>query len=968
MSQDASEELPPSPAQGSEGEAAGALSRYRPTPDGHRDSLLDRAVAVRAVGTAGADDLLAEARFLARLEHAGIPCVHDLERGDHGALLVTRPVEGSSLAEAAQRAAAGSPVPELATAGACCATILKVCNALAAAHARGIVHHAVRPECVLLGWHGQVLISDWRTAMAKAERPETLRLIAGAVPSPAVNLDGLHEDIRGLGACLFTALALRPPRSAADDPLALVGSESARVPRALEVVVRRALASDAANGYRCVDEFAADLAAFLDGRLPTAYRPGPGTRLLRWIAIHRRGLAATALAMVLVVGAIAVLYGERIRSWVVWGEPILVEDFADDGWRERFKEGQPGSFERRDGALVTTGERGSVLVIPRRLTTPLAIEYTGTILPGARPGDLSVWWTEHDDALRDPIAVSEKTRSFRIQSAAYENSYCAIFSSPGYERVAHANRQLVPGQQHRFRVQLDGDRFRMWIDGELTLDHRELFPTASGYLALYGYFPGKAFDGLRIWQQRVPDLVSPLAVGDAFYQAGLYAQAAEAWGRVAGSHAGWRLGDEALFRQGLSARRLNDPAAAEAAWMRLDGADLQQRADVIRLGDRAGDDERFGLEFRAQWNGRPAMHSELRALWQRVASAPRDGVAAERLLALRDGLFAQDDASAFLAAELLLRQQRFAEVLRRHPRERRACAQAMLALGRSDEVLAADWTISDERNLALLNRGDFRRLADDPQQFSWTRAIVLSKLGRGEEAVRLPESGPHPAWLHLGRAAELLDLPGLSQQARGDALLVLGRLDEAAAQGDERALILLGRLEQAEAVNGYPLAFPRLIAALGSGNEDAARTWRARVLPNFDQRNRTSWFIGTVALPLIDQRWGRDGALRAGLEHARTELRLAYAGRAALVADAALAADGRAGWDASPLRTESEALQAIAAAVRAELAGDAAAALAGWRAFRALPMHRRLLDEHQPDIDIEVFAAWREVALAAGGR
>jgi hypothetical protein len=84
-------DVPPAPA----GETAWLFGRFRQSEDGgFRDRVLDRTVALRCVSTAEADDLQAEARFLGRLLHPGLPCVYEFVRDDSGAALVTQPMVG----------------------------------------------------------------------------------------------------------------------------------------------------------------------------------------------------------------------------------------------------------------------------------------------------------------------------------------------------------------------------------------------------------------------------------------------------------------------------------------------------------------------------------------------------------------------------------------------------------------------------------------------------------------------------------------------------------------------------------------------------------------------------------------------------------------------------------------------------------------------------------------------------------
>jgi hypothetical protein len=251
------------PAQASGSRQAGRYQIGSELPGGDRlcrDRLLDRTVRVRTADSALADDLEREARFVARLEHAGIPAVHDVVRGDAGSLMVMRNVEGITLASAIEDARNGLVRAELAGPAAVLRVLAKVCDALSAAHARGVVHRAVRSDAIIVGLHGEVVLGNWRAAMVAHERPATLRYVSDMPPTQSHELDDLHTDIRAVGRCLYEALTLDPyPKDAADPSAALVASEPQRLPQRAAVIIRRAIGSDRMQGYRSADELRADL-------------------------------------------------------------------------------------------------------------------------------------------------------------------------------------------------------------------------------------------------------------------------------------------------------------------------------------------------------------------------------------------------------------------------------------------------------------------------------------------------------------------------------------------------------------------------------------------------------------------------------------------------------------------------------------------------------------------------------------
>src|SRR5947208_2213455 len=106
------------------------------------DERLQRHVAVKEIAGAGADRVLREAQAAARLNHPGIVTLYELGSAGGSALLVSELVEGETLAELAESGnLSDRDVAELGA---------DVCDALAHAHARGVIHRDVKPQNVIV--------------------------------------------------------------------------------------------------------------------------------------------------------------------------------------------------------------------------------------------------------------------------------------------------------------------------------------------------------------------------------------------------------------------------------------------------------------------------------------------------------------------------------------------------------------------------------------------------------------------------------------------------------------------------------------------------------------------------------------------------------------------------------------------------------------------------------------------------
>lgn len=106
------------------------------------DERLQRQVAVKEIASADAGRILREAQAAARLNHPGIVTLYELGSENGRALLVSEYVDGATLAELVQSGELSDR--EVAAFG------VDVCDALAHAHARGVVHRDVKPQNVVV--------------------------------------------------------------------------------------------------------------------------------------------------------------------------------------------------------------------------------------------------------------------------------------------------------------------------------------------------------------------------------------------------------------------------------------------------------------------------------------------------------------------------------------------------------------------------------------------------------------------------------------------------------------------------------------------------------------------------------------------------------------------------------------------------------------------------------------------------
>jgi serine/threonine protein kinase len=254
------------------------------------DRLLDRDVAIKVLDDiprrANAAQLMNEARILGRLEHPGIVPVHDAGTLPDGRVYyVMKRVQGERL-EAAIRARSLTDRLDL---------FLRICEAVSFAHARGVVHRDLKPDNIMLGAFGEVLVLDW--GVASYRTPDAMNAPGDAADivgtpgymAPEQARDARHADHRADVYALGVILEAMLP----DPP-----------PRPLLAIARQARAADADARYGAVQDLARDITRFREGDPVSAYRESVGERLSR---LYRRYELPVLLVLAYVIMRVLLL-------------------------------------------------------------------------------------------------------------------------------------------------------------------------------------------------------------------------------------------------------------------------------------------------------------------------------------------------------------------------------------------------------------------------------------------------------------------------------------------------------------------------------------------------------------------------------------------------------------------------------------------------------------------------------------
>ncbi len=474
------------------------LSRVEPLGSGGMGTVfrawqddLDRPVAVKVLRSdLSADKKLREqftreAHILARLDHPGIVPVHSAGEAACGPYYVMRLVLGASV----DRWLSGADAFAVAK------VFRAVAEALALAHAEGVLHRDVKPANVLVEPSGRPVLVDFGLSLrvrpgesvAEGEglvgtldylAPEVLE---GKGYSPA-------SDIYALGATLYVALTGRVPFPTPDlaDKLRKIREEDPPLPRVLrqdlpkplQAICLKAIERSPQDRYESAKEMARDLDRFVRGDLVQVLPVRSRSLLRRKIELHLSELAD-------------------------WADQGLIDDHQGAALRHAYE-----SIEERERGLLR-GVFGSI---------PNLLLLVGIVVIVFGPLILQLMtWTEQGPLLRlglpaAPLSLLAVVGALRWRAGDRRRAIACLFRAvllsaplafalsdlaPPLRAVADANGALhpiFPGN-----LWLPADEAPAWMHAGARLLEWKLLATATAMLAAAAWLYSRVHSAAFLW-------------------------------------------------------------------------------------------------------------------------------------------------------------------------------------------------------------------------------------------------------------------------------------------------------------------------------------------------------------------------------------------------------------------------------------------------------------------------------------
>ncbi len=496
-----------------------------------RDSRLGRDLAMKVIRRDLMNNASIVARFVeeaqatAQLEHPGVVPVHDFGTLPDGRLFFTmKEVKGQTLTTVLDE----WPRQRLIEA------FQRVCEAVAHAHDRGVIHRDLKPDNIMVGAYGEVLVLDWGLAKitgranpdlpepdaVRTERSEAVSFqtrigtVAGtpAYMSPEQargETDKLdpRSDTYSLGAILYELLSGHPPFTGATVTEVLAAARrgehaplDSRIPEDLRTICDRAIAVAPEDRYANAGALASAIQIWQDGAgkreralalvaearaaIPEATRMrveahtlrDEGTRLLQdvkaWEPIERKRHAWELQDQAAVKEADAELAETRAIRLLQGALTHAPElEEAHDGLADLYRAHHEAAVAKQD---LPSERRYLALLQAHDLSGRHAayLSGTGTLhLDAEPPAEVTLYRFQPTDRRLVPTLVGPLGRTPLRDVPISMGSYLCVLKAPGCDEVRYP---MVIGRGQAWNAP-DASPPPVWMPPEGELDRDDVY-------------------------------------------------------------------------------------------------------------------------------------------------------------------------------------------------------------------------------------------------------------------------------------------------------------------------------------------------------------------------------------------------------------------------------------------------------------------------------------------------------------
>jgi len=546
------------------------------------------------------EQFLKEARITASLEHPNIVPVHDIGVDSAGSPFFTmKLISGETLASVLKRLEEGDPE---ALKNYSFETLMRIyqriCNGMAFAHSKGVIHLDLKPENIQIGEFGEVLILDWGLARKirpqplskNAPSPQATQKIRSIPPDEEVKgtpgymapeqiegknkLSSYYTDIYALGGILYAMVTFHDPVKHGDIRQMLRDTLSGNIerpsrrvngreiPYGIEAVILKAMSLDPKDRYYSVRELRDEVVSFIDGFATKAEKAGPVKRAVLFAKRHKRSLISGGVILILSLLLSAAFLREAYSARSSW-IPVCDLEFSSP---EAVKSGlSEVVFRGMDFQEQPSGWK----VLPGRgiNAEPLQWMWFRDNFPENVKVRLIVSMTKDSRGVEICMAAPKGEKPFSFRDFASCSFWVEghakypemIFRSPHFfapELLAVSTKESTDKPVFVIEAAHEDGGLILRVNNRDVLKAQDPFslkgngPVSIGVRSIG---PGVRFSRIMVYRLATPERTTPLLSGETLQAERLYERAVNRFLMVEENHPGGPLASEALTKAYLTA-------------------------------------------------------------------------------------------------------------------------------------------------------------------------------------------------------------------------------------------------------------------------------------------------------------------------------------------------------------------------------------------------------------------------------